>query len=136
VLQEIQSNSSAAQQAFEDCWQIRKRLYDAAPLNAKWKLLLMLAHARTGRVAEAKVLIDAIAKDAKSDPESLVDAARASAQCALRAKDQEERDTARNQALALLQLARNRGYQDHFFLQNEPDLLPLNEAVSLSVFRR
>ncbi len=46
----------------------------------------MLAQARTGRVSEAKALIDAIASDTKSDPESLVEAARASAQCSVAAR--------------------------------------------------
>jgi hypothetical protein len=90
--------------------------------NDRFRIEKMLSEAQAGDVAVAKEIADAYWANPKLDNELLIELARSYAQMSLRSDLETERTALRNRAIEALKRARDQGYLDRVFIQNELDL--------------
>jgi hypothetical protein len=101
---------------------LRRAKFAMDAKNDRFRIEKMLSEAQAGDVAAAKEIADAYWANPKLDNELLIELARSYAQMSLRSDLETERTALRNRAIEALKRARDQGYLDRVFIQNELDL--------------
>jgi serine/threonine protein kinase len=119
-------NDPAAQDAFESSRKLREEIVKASSDSQKRQSEWMMALARCGNVEQASQLAAKL-RAVKLDAEIHLERARALAQSFRYAKQDEQRQSLRNDAFEALEFALRDGYADPFKIEREPDLKPLRD---------
>ena len=117
------SNKETSKKDIDLAVNFQRQVFDVDKSNDRRRAELMLSLARQGSVDEAKTFAEDLASRANIDSEMLVDIARCYAQCSRVADTSSEATLLK--ASAMLDKARQLGFESEYWLRNELDLAPL-----------
>jgi tetratricopeptide (TPR) repeat protein len=118
------NDAESAERSNRECLKIREKL---APASESRQIDLLLVLPRCGQHGRAAELAAKIQSGGKADREVLVDLAQCLAQCAAAADQKELQQRYVNQAMAVLQEATAKGFNDVTLLETEPDFDALRQ---------
>ncbi len=116
-----------AQEAYAECLKLRQELAKIDPKDTQAGVELGLALARTGKVAEAEKVVDAMVAQAGKDPQTLFQAACALSVLAGTSAERADADRCRDRAFGVLRDLRKAGWKDRRALEQDLDFDAIRE---------